>query len=270
MDTVVSEPTKKKTTTLSPAVWVWLALLAGLGAAFLVDSSVVALLKPLRDSELAHVLRHSIRWLGIGYIQGSVLMLLTIAGLWRSGQSLWAALAMLALCGLVPLLISVRAAPLGAAEIGASLAVLIVLAVAVARGLTAPSLWARAGSWTMVCLVLSGGIANILKVLVHRPRPFVTLSPPDSWVGYLRVHEFQSFPSGESTTAFAVAASLSIWFPRLQVLLMIAATAVAAARVIVGNHFPSDVWAGAMLGVAVAQGVTHLARHRRQGPGSEV
>ena len=268
MDTVVSEPTKKTTTTLSPAVWVWLALLAGFGAASLVDSSVVALLKPLRDSELAHVLRHTVRMLGVGYVQAVVLLLLTIAGLWRSGQSLWAALAMLALCGLVPLLVSVRAAPLGAAEIGASLAVLVVLAVAVARGLTALSLWARAGSWTVISLVLSGGLANILKVLVHRPRPFVTLPPPDSWLGYVRVHEFQSFPSGESATTFAIAASLSAWFPKLRVPLMAVAVAVAAARVVVGNHFPSDVWAGAMLGLAVGQWVARTARRRAQGADS--
>lgn len=215
MGTVVSEPTKKKTTTLSPAVWVWLALLAGLGAAFLVDSSVMALLKPLRDSELTHLLHHTVRMLGVGYVQAVVLLLLVLGG--------WAMRRPRALA---------------------------------------------AGGWALLALAASGALANILKVLVHRPRPWVTLPPPDSWLGYVRVHEFQSFPSGESTTTFAVAVSLSAWFPKLRVPLMTVAVAVAAARVVVGNHFPSDVWAGAMLGVAVGQWVAHTARRRAQGADS--
>lgn len=132
--------------------------------------------------------------------------------------------------------------------------------------------WPRgvaAGTWSLLSFAISGIAVSVLKVLVHRPRPYVTLSPPDSWIRYWRAHEFLSFPSGESTTSFAIAASLSLWFPRMQIPLLIAAAIVAMARVIVGDHHPSDIVAGAMLGIATARAVAHFARKRaRQGSGA--
>ena len=124
----------------------------------------------------------------------------------------------------------------------------------------------RAGGWALLAFLVSGAIANIIKVVVHRPRPWVELPPPESWSGYLHTSELQSFPSGDSTTTFAIATVLGLMFPRLRVPLLIVAVIVAIARVLVGSHYPSDVCAGAMLGLAVGRLVARSAlRRERQG-----
>jgi len=125
----------------------------------------------------------------------------------------------------------------------------------------------RAAWLAFVAFVASGITANLMKVLIHRARPFTSAPQPEQWLGYLRAHDFQSFPSGDSTTTFAIAAVLGAAFPRAQAPLMAVAIIVAAARVLVGSHHPSDVVAGAMLGLAVAHIVLRLAR-RRDGAGA--
>jgi undecaprenyl-diphosphatase len=60
-----------------------------------------------------------------------------------------------------------------------------------------------------------------------------------------------SFPSGHATTAFALATALSLWYPRSTIVWLVLATVVGWSRVALGSHFPSDVVAGAVLGIAV-------------------
>jgi undecaprenyl-diphosphatase len=127
---------------------------------------------------------------------------------------------------------------------------------------------ARAAAWALLAFAVSGAISGILKVAVARPRPWVEPAYAASWQDHFR-GGYQSFPSGDSTTAFAIALTLGSFFPALRVPLLIAACAVAAGRVIVGVHHPSDVVAGAMLGTAVAQAVSRSATKRaRQGTGA--
>ena len=79
---------------------------------------------------------------------------------------------------------------------------------------------------------------------------------------------FQSFPSAETATTFAVALTIAAWYPTLRVPLIVLSALIRDwQRVIVGSHHPSDVVAGAMLGIAVSQA---LVRHRAsQGGESE-
>lgn len=60
-----------------------------------------------------------------------------------------------------------------------------------------------------------------------------------------------SFPSGHSTTAFAVALSLGSFFPEILPALLVLAANVAISRVIVGMHFLSDVVVGSGLGACI-------------------
>jgi undecaprenyl-diphosphatase len=76
-----------------------------------------------------------------------------------------------------------------------------------------------------------------------------------------------SFPSGHATTAFALAALLALWHPRWAAAWLALAGLVGLSRVVLGAHFPSDVLAGAALGVGVAL-IVHakVPRIRRDEP----
>jgi 4-amino-4-deoxy-L-arabinose transferase-like glycosyltransferase len=120
----------------------------------------------------------------------------------------------------------------------------------------------RAGGWALLAFALSAAAANILKVICHRPRPWVDKPLPEAWTGYLYDSGFQSFPSAETATTFAIAASASAFYPRLRLPLYVIAVLVGAARVLVNRHYLSDVAAGAVVGLAVAHFCLHYASRR--------
>jgi membrane-associated phospholipid phosphatase len=95
-------------------------------------------------------------------------------------------------------------------------------------------------------IALTGLADSIIKRLIGRVRPS-ELGPfafePFSWRS-----EFASFPSGHATNVFATLVAVGLVFPRARPLLWIYALTIAASRVIVSAHFPSDVLAGAAFG----------------------
>lgn len=98
------------------------------------------------------------------------------------------------------------------------------------------------------------GITLGLKYTVKRDRPFVTY--PDDFADKSG-HDYSdsySFPSGHSTTAFAVATSLSLDFPKWYVIVPSYAYAgtLAYSRMHLGVHNPSDVLTGAIIGSGCA------------------
>jgi undecaprenyl-diphosphatase len=58
-----------------------------------------------------------------------------------------------------------------------------------------------------------------------------------------------SFPSGHTLHAVAFAWQSCVAFPELSILLVPLALAIAASRVVLGLHYPTDVLVGALLGV---------------------
>jgi undecaprenyl-diphosphatase len=97
-------------------------------------------------------------------------------------------------------------------------------------------------------------LSDLGKVIVPRHRPFEhQLGPPS---------DTHSFPSGHSATSFACATVLSYYAPRLRVLFYVLASLIAFSRVYNGMHYPTDVLAGALLGVLVGLALLALARRR--------
>jgi undecaprenyl-diphosphatase len=99
-------------------------------------------------------------------------------------------------------------------------------------------------------------VAAVIAGIVDRPRPFV--ADP-------RIHLFLAhapdpgFPSDHATAAFAIAGVLVLRLGRWALPALLAAAALAVSRVLVGIHYPNDVLAGAVLGVAAAVLVCLLA-----------
>jgi undecaprenyl-diphosphatase len=111
-------------------------------------------------------------------------------------------------------------------------------------------------------LVTNAVVIALLKLLVRRPRPFLVLphvSPlvfeaPGGW----------SFPSGHAAGSFSFAMFAALVLLRgpeyrrhpmkrtaLACFMLVAAGGVAASRVALGVHFPSDILVGALIGATV-------------------
>ncbi len=99
---------------------------------------------------------------------------------------------------------------------------------------------------------VSGIVADIIKPIAGRARPILYLR--DSFFGFAPFNAqgflWNGFPSGHTTTAVALACSLSLLYPRARILWFTYAGLLTASRVIVNAHYLSDVCAGAFLGWA--------------------
>ena len=80
------------------------------------------------------------------------------------------------------------------------------------------------------------------RPLCFEPHCWANLIPPDQF----------SFPSGHTITAFAVAVSVSRFYPDAAGGLLFCALSIAASRILLGMHFLSDVLAGAAIGTCLA------------------
>jgi undecaprenyl-diphosphatase len=103
------------------------------------------------------------------------------------------------------------------------------------------------------------GIALFLRLKRATKRKRPNTFEPHCWAKLLPPDQF-SFPSGHTITAFAVAVSLSMFYPTLAVGLLFCAMSVAASRILLGMHFLSDVLAGAAIGTTLAYLSVHAVR----------
>nr|BFD80754.1 hypothetical protein StreXyl84_01550 [Streptomyces sp. Xyl84] len=108
----------------------------------------------------------------------------------------------------------------------------------------------------VTALALAQLVSNgVCKQVTDRPRP------PKEWIPHDEVEDrpdSPSFPSGHTAAAVAFTAAVAPSWPLAGTVCAVPAALVAVERVQSGAHYPSDVAAGAALGLVSAWLVRHL------------
>jgi len=99
-------------------------------------------------------------------------------------------------------------------------------------------------------LATATAITLILKHAVNRQRPYISYDFLDP----LTTEKTASFPSAHTSNSFSLATSLSLEYPKWYVIVpsYMWASSVAYSRMHLGVHYPSDVFAGAIVGAGSA------------------
>ena len=119
--------------------------------------------------------------------------------------------------------------------------------------LALPLLYGASAVRPAAIMALTGALGvliyALLKRLLVRERPFITHAGIDRAGAPL---DRYSFPSGHTLHAVCFTWQCAAHFPELLFVLAPLAALIAASRVVLGLHYPSDVLAGAALGAALA------------------
>jgi undecaprenyl-diphosphatase len=122
-----------------------------------------------------------------------------------------------------------------------------------------PVVYGEAGLLPAFRMALVGfaGLAlyKYLKSRLVRERPYISLA---GVIAGTKALDRYSFPSGHTLHAVSFTVLATTDFPTLGVLLVPFAMLIAASRVVLGLHYPSDVLAGATIGASLA-GISMLA-----------
>jgi len=109
-------------------------------------------------------------------------------------------------------------------------------------------------------------VAEVLKFVIGRGRPFVGGRADAFYFRHFTDNAaFASLPSGHATTAFALAFAVSALWPRATAAMGAYAVLICGSRVVLLAHHPSDVVAGALVGVIGAMFVRYWFASRLLG-----
>ncbi len=123
-----------------------------------------------------------------------------------------------------------------------------------------------AAAYVVGCNLIAGLVTQILKRIIQAPRPrifFDLANNPDLFplVEGVKLHSNNSFPSGHTTTCFAVFFAIAILLSRKdirisdttramgQYLCFVLAVVGSYSRIYLSQHFAADVFAGACVGL---------------------
>ncbi len=111
--------------------------------------------------------------------------------------------------------------------------------------------------------VLAG---EVIKWIVGRGRPFVGgEANAFNFAHFAGTEAYASFPSGHAITSFALAFAVSAVWPQARPTMIVYAILIAISRLVLLAHHPSDVVAGALIGVVGAMLVRYWFAARRLG-----
>jgi membrane-associated phospholipid phosphatase len=151
------------------------------------------------------------------------------------------------------------------------LGIMLFVVAIVSPGLSgkARTLWLRFGVriqfvfFAVLVPVLSG---EVIKWIVGRGRPFVGgKANAFNFTHFAGTEAYASFPSAHAITSAALAFAVASLWPRTRVPMIVYAILVAASRLVLLAHHPSDVVGGALVGVVGAMVVRYWFAIRRLG-----
>lgn len=115
--------------------------------------------------------------------------------------------------------------------------------------------------WTALLSVTIArlGVTELIRFFYHRPRPFLAYN---DIYPLISKNEY-SFPSGHAAFFFALAAAIYFYNnKRWGAWFFIAAIFISLSRVVAGIHYPSDIVAGAIIGIICGYGVHWVVEMR--------
>ena len=119
--------------------------------------------------------------------------------------------------------------------------------------------WSSSGIFLFSTVAISGLSADLVKYITGRARP--TLYFHEHLYGFDPFHwqyAWTSFPSGHSATALSVATLFAILYPRLRFAALFVGILIALSRLVLAQHYISDVIAGSFLGIVSTVLLHHL------------
>lgn len=148
---------------------------------------------------------------------------------------------------------------------------IIFILAAIAQRVIRPGLYRRAtyeialvSGFIFIGTGIPGLIANLLKRGFGRARPeFFHETGQFQFQHFLNDWSFQSFPSGHATTAVATAFVVGFMLPRYFRLILLIAIMTGVSRIVTGQHYPTDVVAGCVVGMLGAYAMRNVFASRR-------
>ena len=95
------------------------------------------------------------------------------------------------------------------------------------------------------------GVKNLILFFYDRPRPYMDLTFTHKLIPLSAAENLQSFPSGHVLFFFALSTVIYSFNKKLGIFFLACSTLMSIARVFVGVHWPSDILAGAILGIII-------------------
>jgi undecaprenyl-diphosphatase len=121
-----------------------------------------------------------------------------------------------------------------------------------------PVRWKLASASALVAAAVALLTNQAISHLWERPRPFTTHAAMTHVLGARTTDP--SFPSDHAAAAFAIAFAVFAFSRRAGAVFLVVATLIGLSRIALGMHYPSDVLAGLLVGLAAATLVTHAGR----------
>lgn len=108
----------------------------------------------------------------------------------------------------------------------------------------------------LISFLVSALLAQLMKNLFSMPRPKEFFSPGQYtyFIDGITNRGFSSFPSGHTTSVFALATMLALFEKnkKWNILYLLVAVGVGYSRIYLGQHFLSDVLAGSLIGMLLS------------------